>query len=202
MGLDLDYIPGQTPLDEEEKEGLLIPTIATRDELDEFEQKNIEEALQWVMGRTLKPETIFTEKFIRNLHKRMYGHVWKWAGEFRRSDKNIGIDKWQIPIALKALCDDVLFWLEHNSFPPDEMAIRFKHRLVSIHCFPNGNGRHSRMMADIISEKIFKRPPFSWGAGDLVHQTDTRSIYLSAVRAADKDDFEPLISFSRSASIN
>ncbi len=201
MGLALDYIQGQTPLDEEEKEGLQIPTIATRAELDEFEQKNIEEALQWVMGRALKPETIFTEKFIRNLHKRMFGHVWKWAGEFRRSNKNIGVDKWQIPIALKALCDDALFWLAHNSFPPDEMAIRFKHRLVSIHCFPNGNGRHSRMMADIIIEKVFKRPPFRWGAGDLVHQTDTRSHYLNAVRAADRDDYEPLLLFSRSGNL-
>jgi len=150
MGLDLEYINGQTPLDEDEKNGLLIPTIATRGELDEFEQQNIEEAIQWVLTRTLKADIILTEKFVRNLHKRMYGNVWSWAGDFRKTDKNIGINKWQIPTALKYLLDDTLYWIEHEIFPPDEIAVRFKHKIVSIHCFPNGNGRHSRLMADII----------------------------------------------------
>ena len=140
MGLDLEYIDEQTPLDEEEKEGLLIPTIATREELDEFEQQNIEDAMQWVLGRSFNAETIFTEKFIRTIHKRMYGEIWDWAGKFRRTNKNLGIDKWQIPMAIKTLCDDALFWIEHKTFTPDEIALRFKHKIVSIHCFPNGNG--------------------------------------------------------------
>ena len=97
MGLELAYIDGQTPLDEEEKDGLLIPTIATRGELDEFEQQNIEQAVQWTLGRSFKPETVFTEDFIRMVHKRMYADVWAWAGEFRKTNKNIGTDKWQIP---------------------------------------------------------------------------------------------------------
>lgn len=198
MGLDLEYINGQTPLDEEEKEGLLIPTIATRAELDEFEQQNIEEAMLWLMGRSLKAETIFTEKFIRNLHKRMYGNVWAWAGDFRRTDKNLGIDKWQIPTALKVLCDDGLFWVQNDTYPPEEIAIRFKHRIVSIHCFPNGNGRHSRLMGDVIIEKIFKQPVFSWGAGDLLHQGDSRTKYLKAVREADQGSFNSLLTFARS----
>ncbi len=198
MGLDLAYIDGQTPLDEDEKEGLLIPTIATREELDEFEQQNIEEALQWVLGRSLKPETILTEKFIRNLHKRMYGHVWAWAGQFRKTDKNLGIDKWQISTALRTLCDDALFWIQNETYAPEEIAVRFKHRIVSIHCFPNGNGRHSRLMADIIMYKVFKMPLFSWGAGDLVHQSQARNNYLKAVKAADNDNFELLLDFARS----
>lgn len=198
MGLDLAYIDGQTPLDEDEKEGLLIPTIATREELDEFEQQNIEEALQWVLGRSLKPETILTEKFIRNLHKRMYGHVWAWAGQFRKTDKNLGIDKWQISTALRTLCDDALFWVRNATYAPEEIAVRFKHRIVSIHCFPNGNGRHSRLMADIIMYKVFKMPLFSWGAGDLVHQSRARNNYLKAVKAADNDNFELLLAFARS----
>jgi Fic-DOC domain mobile mystery protein B len=164
MGLDLDYIDGQTPLDEEEKDGLLIPTIATRSELDEFEQQNIEQAVQWTLGRSFKRDTVFTEEFIRMVHKRMYADVWAWAGEFRKTNKNIGIDKWQIPIELRYLLDDIRYWHENNTYPPDEMAVRFKHRIVSIHCFPNGNGRHSRLMADIIIEKIYKQPVFSWGA--------------------------------------
>jgi Fic-DOC domain mobile mystery protein B len=164
MGLDLDYIDGQTLLDEEEKGGLLIPTIATRGELDEFEQQNIEQAVQWTLGRSFKPEVIFTENFIRTVHKRMYADVWAWAGEFRKTNKNIGVDKWQIPSDLKYLLDDVKYWHENNTYPPDEIAVRFKHRIVSIHCFANGNGRHSRLIADIIIEKIYKQPVFSWGA--------------------------------------
>lgn len=197
MGLNLEYINGQTPLDEDEKEGLLIPTIATREELDEFEQQNIEEALQWVFGRSLRAETILTEKFVCNLHKRMYGDVWAWAGKFRKTDKNLGIDKWQIPVALKALCDDTLFWVQNETFSPDQIALRFKHRIVSIHCFPNGNGRHSRLMADVIINKVYKLPLFSWGASDLVNQGDARSAYLKAVKAADNENFEQLLEFAR-----
>ena len=140
MGLDLEYINGQTPLDDDEKEGLLIPTIATRAELDEFEQKNIEEAIQWVLTRSLEPDIILTEKFVRRLHKQMYGDVWAWAGNYLKTNKNLGIDKWLITEALKALLDDTLYWIEYDTFIPDEIAIRFKHRLVSIHCFSNGNG--------------------------------------------------------------
>jgi Fic-DOC domain mobile mystery protein B len=198
MGLDLTYIDGQTPLDEDEKVGLLIPTIATRAELDEFEQQNIEEALQWVLSRPLKANTIFTEQFIRNLHQRMYGRVWAWSGEFRKTNKNLGVDKWQIPSSLKALLDDASYWVEHETYPPDEIAVRFKHRVVSIHCFPNGNGRHSRLMADVIVDKIFRRLVFSWGAKNLVKQSETRKNYLKAVKEADKNNFVELLSFARS----
>ncbi|MBL1280908.1 MAG: mobile mystery protein B [Fluviicola sp.] len=198
MGLNLDYISGQTPLDEDEKEGLLIPTIATREELDEFEQQNIEDALQWVLGKTLKAETILTEKFIRSLHKRMFGHVWSWAGKYRKTNKNLGIDKWQIPFALKALCDDTLFWIQNETFSPDQIAIQFKHKIVCIHCFPNGNGRHSRLMADIIINKIFNLPLFSWGANNLTHQNDARTHYLKALKAADRGHYEMLLKFVRS----
>ncbi len=198
MGLDLEYNRGQTPLDEDEKEGLLVPTIATREELDEFEQQNIEDALQWVLTSSMKLETVLTEKFIRTIHKRMFGSVWKWAGDYRKTDKNLGIDKWQIPVELKKLCGDTLFWIENETYPPEEIAIRFKHKIVCIHCFPNGNGRHSRMMADILIDRIFKRELFSWGTGKLTNQSDSRSRYLKAVRAADKNEFDLLLDFARS----
>jgi fido (protein-threonine AMPylation protein) len=96
MGLNLEYINGQTPIDEEEKVGLLITTVVTRSELDEFEQQNIEEAIRWLIGQSFKAHVVFTEQFVRKLHQRMYGNVWGWAGQFRKTDKNIGIDKWQI----------------------------------------------------------------------------------------------------------
>lgn len=198
MGLDLEYINGQTPLDEEEKDGLLILTIATRGELDEFEQQNIEKAVQWILGRTFKPELFFTEDFVRMLHKRMYADVWAWAGEFRKTNKNIGVDKWKIPSDLKYLLDDAKYWHENNTYTQDEIAVRFKHRIVSIHCFPNGNGRHSRLLADIIIEKIYKQPVFSWGAANLSDEGDTRKSYLKAVKTADRGDYSLLLAFARS----
>lgn len=198
MGLDLEYIAGQTPIDENEKEGLRIETITTKGELDEFEQQNIEEAMQWVFGRKFKAKNIFTEKFICNLHKRMYSNVWAWAGTFRKTNKNLGIDTSKIPVELKVLCHDALYWIAHETYPPEEIAVRFKHKLVSIHCFPNGNGRHSRLMGDIIIEKLFGEEPFSWGAANLSNEGNTRTTYLQAVKAADIEDFAPLLDFARS----
>jgi Fic-DOC domain mobile mystery protein B len=198
MGLDLEYINGQMFLDEEEKDGLLILTIATRGELDEFEQQNIEKAVQWILGRTFKPELFFTEDFVRMLHKRMYADVWAWAGEFRKTNKNIGVDKWKIPSDLKYLLDDAKYWHENNTYTQDEIAVRFKHRIVSIHCFPNGNGRHSRLLADIIIEKIYKQPVFSWGAANLSDEGDARKSYLKAIKTADRGDYSLLLAFARS----
>ncbi|MCH8557247.1 MAG: mobile mystery protein B [Balneolia bacterium] len=197
MGLDLNYIYGQTPLDEDEKEGLLIPTIATRTELDEFEQQNIEDAVQWILERSFKTDKILSENFIRSLHKKMFGEVWSWAGTFRKTNKNLGVDKWQIPAALKNLCDDSHFWIKNETFPPDEIAVRFKHRVVSIHCFPNGNGRHSRIMADVIAHNVFGRPMFSWGAGNIIEEGGTRRKYIEAIQLADEGSYEELLKFAR-----
>ncbi len=199
MGLDFHSSPGQTSLDDDEKEGLKISSIATRAELDEFEQQNIEAAMEWVLKqRSIKTQVVLSEKFIKNLHKKMYGNVWRWAGEFRKSSRNIGIDPWQISTALKNLNDDAVLWVENKTFGPDEIAVRYKHRLVSIHCFPNGNGRHSRLMADIIVSKIFRLPVFSWGTLDQPKQKNPRDIYLKAIRNADKNDFGLLLEFARS----
>lgn len=197
MGLELQYGEGQTPLDEDEKEGLKIKVITTQGELDEFEQLNIEKAVEWTFHANLKPEKVLTEKFVKGLHKKMYGDVWKWAGEFRRSEKNIGISWTQIGVELKNLLDDTIFWIENDTFSSEEIAIRFKHRIVSIHCFPNGNGRHSRMMADIIMESIFDKEIFSWHQSNMVKANKTRKEYIKALRKADNGDIKPLIEFAR-----
>lgn len=198
MGLDLNYIDGQTPLDEEEKEGLLISTIATRAELDEFEQQNIEEAIKWTLGKKFKPEKLLTEAFIKDIHKRMYKDVWNWAGAFRKTNKNIGVDRWQVAIELKNLLEDARFWIENNIYSPDEIAVRFKHRVVSIHCFSNGNGRHSRLLADIIVEKLFHGMVFTWGAENLSKESENRKCYLNSLKLADKGDYSELLLFARS----
>jgi Fic-DOC domain mobile mystery protein B len=197
MGLDVEYLEGQTPLDEDEKEGLLISTIATRGDLDEFEQQNIEQAILWSLKRSFKADAVFSESFIQTVHRRMYGDVWAWAGEFRKTNKNIGVDKWQISTELRYLLDDVKYWHTNNTYNPDELAIQFKHRLVTIHCFPNGNGRHSRLLADIVVSKLYGLPVFSWGAANLVKQSDSRSAYLAAMKAADRGNIQPLLNFAR-----
>ena len=197
MGLEFDYNDGQTPLYEEEKEGLKIKSITTQGELDEFEQLNIEKAVEWTIHTKFKLEKILTEKFVRDLHQKMYGDVWKWAGEFRKTEKNIGIPWTQIGIELKNLLDDTKYWIENKTFPPEEIAIRFKHRIVSIHCFPNGNGRHSRMMADIIMESIFGNEIFSWHQSNMVKANETRNQYIKALKEADNGNFKQLIEFAK-----
>lgn len=196
MGLDFQYINGQTPLDEEEKEGLKISSITTQGELDEFEQLNIEKAVEWTIRSRFKTERVLTEKFVRDLHKRMYSEVWKWAGEFRKSQKNIGVEWIKIPLELKKLLEDTMYWIENNTFSPEEISIRFKHRIVSIHCFPNGNGRHSRMMADIIMETVFGKDVFKWHQSNMVKANLTRKKYIDALKMADNGDIGPLVNFA------
>jgi Fic-DOC domain mobile mystery protein B len=198
MGLNLNYTEAQTPLDEDEKEGLLIKTILLKSELNEFEQLGIERANEWLLKRRLSTGQILTEKFVRLLHKKMFGNIWKWAGEFRNTNKNIGVDKFQIGVELKSLFDDCNYWISNKTFSEDEIAVRFSHRIVSIHPFANGNGRHSRLIADALINKGFNKPYFTWGSCSLVKQGEARSIYLKALKAADNMDYELLIKFARS----
>jgi len=198
MGLENEYISDQAPLDEDEKEDLLIGTITTRSELDQFEQLNIEKAIAWSVHRKFNKDKLFTEDFINDLHMRMFGEVWLWAGSYRRSNKNIGVEWMKISIELRLLLDDTVYWIDNKVFGPDEIAIRFKHRLVKIHCFPNGNGRHSRMMADIIISSVFDKDVFSWKSSNMLKPDDTRKEYISAIKEADLGNIRPLIQFARS----
>ncbi len=197
MGLILTYQEGQTPLDPEQINGLKIKTISTQQQLNEFEQTNINEALKWLNSKR-KIKDVLSEEFMIQLHKRMLGMVWKWAGQLRRTETNIGIDWTRISMELRLLVDDANFWVEHQTYLPEEIAIRFKHRLVSIHCFPNGNGRHSRIMADLIALHVFGLNKFSWGHSSLVDSSEQRKMYLNALKLADNGDFSQLIKFARS----
>jgi Fic-DOC domain mobile mystery protein B len=192
------YIAGQTPLDEEEKRDL-IPSLVTREDLDAFEQENILEARKWVMQKSvLSKLDVFSEKFLLNLHKRMYGHVWKWAGTFRKTNKNIGVDKIYLATELHTLLGDAQYWLEYQTYPISDLAVIFHHRLVKIHLFPNGNGRHARMCADVIVAK-FGGEKLSWGGNsDLTKPDEIRTRYIAALREADGGNYEPLLAFARS----
>lgn len=194
--MKFDYPAGATPIDPDETEGLLLPHITNRAELDRWEQDNIAEAETWAFRR--KPKDLLSMDFVCRLHKRMFGNVWKWAGKFRRSGKNIGMDWRSIGPELKNLPADVKTWIACNSYPTDEIAARFHHRLVSIHPFANGNGRHARLMADLLLVHILGRPRFTWGRENLVQASDCRLRYIAALQAADRHDYRPLLAFVRS----
>ncbi len=190
------YPDGATPLDQNESEGLIPDHIFTRQDLDVWEQGNIVDAIAWI--EKTKPQDILNEAFIRKLHKRMFNRVWRWAGTFRKSDKNIGGSWCQIGPRLKNLFEDAQLWIESKTESSGEIAIRFHHRLVQIHPFPNGNGRHARLMADLLLENILHEAKFTWGGGLLFKPGDARKEYISALKAADKHDFQPLLTFAKS----
>jgi Fic-DOC domain mobile mystery protein B len=196
MAIDLDEEDGQTPLDPDEKAGLIPEHLVTKADLNDWEQENILRAVRW-LKRARSPD-VLSEGFCRTLHAKMFDLTWSWAGTFRKSDKNIGCDWTQISVRLNTLFGNTRWWVDNATFPPDEIAARFHRDLVWIHPFANGNGRHSRLMADTLLHSL-GQPAFSWGSGgSLVAANDVRSRYLAALRAADQGDHRPLLEFVRS----
>lgn len=184
-----------TPLTIEERSGLRQAHITYRSELNDAEQRNIIQAEDWALAR--RRRDLLTDKFVKELHRRMLGDVWQWAGKFRTTERNIGIRFYEIPMALQQLLGDAKVWIEHQSYGHDEIAIRFHHRLVQIHPFPNGNGRHSRLMADLLMIQL-GGDRFSWGSTNLQSVSEVRRRYIAALQAADNFDLRPLLEFARS----
>lgn len=191
----MDYPEGATPLDPDELGGLKFKHIQTRGQLDQMEHVNIQDGLMWLSKQ--KNTDILTLQFCLELHRRLFGKVWDWAGKFRQSEKNIGIDPLYVSVELKKLLDDVQAWVEFNTFTPFESALRFHHRLVQIHVFANGNGRHARIMADAILKFIYKCPQIDWVGNNLQQANKQREHYIKALRKADAHDFEPLLALFR-----
>jgi Fic-DOC domain mobile mystery protein B len=189
----IEYPQGATPLDPDELGGLKFRHITTRGQLDELEQVNIETGLRWIARQR---RDVLTDNFAIVLHKRLFGDVWEWAGTFRRTGKNIGVDPVQIAVQLRMLMDDARYWAEHQTYPASEAAIRLHHRMVQIHPFPNGNGRHARIMADTVLARVYRAEPFDWAGGyNLQRMNDRRLAYIAALRAADRGDLGPIIAF-------
>ena len=190
--------PGQTPLTEEEKLQLR-PSLSTRAQLNEVERHNIHAARLWAMRKAgLRRPDLLTDAFARELHHRMFNQVWKWAGKYRTSDRNLGWEWARIPEGMRVLLDDARSWEEHATYPPAEIAVRLHHRMVVIHPWPNGNGRHARLLADIL---IAARgnPALTWGASlDLVQPGLARTRYIAALQSADQNDYSPLVTFASS----
>ncbi len=195
MGLN-DALPaGATPLDGEELEGLLPTHLVDRSQLNEWEQRNIESALLW-LSRQRRPSPV-QEAWLRRLHREMFGKSWRWAGQYRTSDKSIGADWRQIRMQVPALLADIAYQVEHRVASVDEIAVRFHHRLVSIHPFPNGNGRHARLIADVLIEQL-GAPRFSWGGSSpLVEASALRRQYIAALQQADRGQLDDLLTFAR-----
>jgi len=187
---------GNTPLSAEEIADL-IPSLATKEELNEWERENILQAREWALRTRVSAGDMVSDAYVRKLHQKMFDQTWKWAGHYRKTEKTIGVPFHEIPERLGILFGDARFWIENATFSADEIAIRFHHRLVSIHPFPNGNGRHGRLLADVLVMKL-GRPAFSWGSKDLVKQGEARDKYLAAMKTADKGDIRPLLEFARS----
>ena len=183
-----------TPLTAEEREQLIPSYITLRHELNEAEQVNIGKALRWANARR---RDVLDQDFLSDLHKRMFGDVWRWAGQYRTTARNIGVDAYRIAVEVRQTIDDARYWVDHETYPPDEIALRYSHRLVAIHPFPNGNGRFSRLVGDLLARQL-GQPPFTWGRANLVDAGETRARYVEALRAADNHDVDLLLLFARS----
>lgn len=196
QGFDFQLDDGQTPLDPDEARGLKLSWAATRGDLNDAEGANIFTAMRWASNEIRKKSVaVSSENFVRQLHARMFGEVWEWAGRFRATERNIGVAPHQISMQLRQLFNNVGAWQEFGTYPLDEQAARLHHQLTFIHPFPNGNGRCSRLMADLFLQSHGARP-FTWGPAP--HDRLVRQRYLEAVRQADTGDLEPLLLFVRS----
>jgi Fic-DOC domain mobile mystery protein B len=185
-----------TPLSPEELADL-IPSLSTKRELNEWERENIIRARAWAMRNRTPATAIASEEYVRRLHTKMFDQTWKWAGVYRRTEKNLGVPCQEIRDGLAALLGDVRYWMRNGTYEVDEIAVRLHYRLVVIHPFPNGNGRHARLIADVLATKL-GRPSLSWGSVSLIAAGEARKHYLASLRTADAGDIKPLLEFSRS----
>lgn len=195
----VSYPSGATPIDPDELHDLIPDYISTQGELNRLEQSNIADAFVWA-GKQ-KRDDLLSVSFLLKLHKKMFDQVWKWAGETRKSDKNIGVPYPNIMTDLGILIGDTKFWIEKKTYSADEIAVRFHHRLVQIHVFPNGNGRHARLLTDQLVRRMGEKK-FTWGSlkskNPIDIEGETRSAYISALKKADQGDFSDLLLFVRS----
>jgi Fic-DOC domain mobile mystery protein B len=195
MNSDIQFIPeGATPIEPDDLADL-IPSLKTRQELNQFEQRNIAKALIWARRSRKLRKNLLNIESLKLLHQMMFNETWQWAGRFRTRQTNIGVEPYQISTQLANLCADAQVWIEHKMFSSTTFAVRFHYRLVSIHPFINGNGRHSRLVADLLMIYA-SQPPFRWGGKSLDVEGETRAKYLAALKEADKGNYNDLIRFA------
>jgi Fic-DOC domain mobile mystery protein B len=201
MALTDAHSPGATPLRPEDLRGLKLLHITTYAELNEAEAANIISGQEWALrARKSDLSSMLSDDYLQLLHEKMYGQVWKWAGTYRTHDTNIGSQYPMIRTDLREFFDDARSWTDHSTFDPQELAIRTHHRIVKVHPFPNGNGRHSRLIADLLLMRHFKIERLPWGGGTLGNEDPNRVEYIAALQEADRNNYAPLIAIARELS--
>lgn len=194
MTFVIEYEPGATPIDLDEAAGLKHKHVTTMAQLNELEQANIETGLLWLSR--MRRKDILSDDFVTDLHWRLFGDVWTWAGKYRTTEKSIGIDPFQISVQVRELMGTADYWWRNDTYAPSVAAVTLHHRLVKIHPFANGNGRHARIMADTVLKKVYGAEPIDWTAGhDLQKLGERRRAYIKALQAADGENYGPLLAF-------
>ncbi len=173
--------------------GLIPSGITVKSALDEWEAENILKAYNRYLKTSRK--RAISPGLITAVHKEMFGLTWKWAGSFRKENLNLGVEWFAIPVEIKKLCDDIAFWEKSKNVNILEQSVRIHHRLVRIHPFLNGNGRHARMIADIFLSGRGKKLPL-WPDKDMVETTDIRKRYIHCLKEADNGDYAGLLEFT------
>lgn len=182
-----------TPLRPEEAAALRVPVVDRR-QLNEIEAANVASGRAWAL-RSRKD--CLTADYLCELHKRMFGDVWRWAGNYRTFDVNIGNTPFvQVPVEVRQVLDDARYWMDNGTYAPAELAVRLHHRLVLVHPFVNGNGRCTRLLADVVVKRL-KAAPLSWGSVSLAETGEARAAYVAALRDADNHDLDPLVRFAQ-----
>jgi Fic-DOC domain mobile mystery protein B len=187
-------LPGDTPIDDFSE--LLVKGIKTKRELAVVEAENIREAVvKYLAKRPTKRMARFDVTWLLQLHREMLGHVWAWAGKVRPGTVNIGVPQAQIEPGLHSLASDLASW---TGFGHDllSQSTWLHHRAVQIHPFKNGNGRWSRLLANIWL-KLNRHPLTVWPEQKIGSVSIVRGEYIKAVQAADAGDYEPLLAMHR-----
>lgn len=199
----IDNPEGATPLNLDDMLGLKYKHIDTREQLNEVEAANILQGQIWASklnkgAKELTRDDIFNRDFVSDLHKALFGEVWEWAGHFRKRELNIGVDPKNIAVDLHNFLEDAKCWLEFKHYDNLELSARIQHRLVQIHPFVNGNGRHSRVFTDIVRVYLLNEKPIKWANAKLENMTEERNSYISGLREADVGDLSTFIKYLQS----
>lgn len=196
LSLLKDDPQGATPLSPDDLLGLKLPHVQTRAQLNEIEAANILQGQNWVSSlKVLTLDDIFSRDFVIALHKNLFGDIWQWAGTFRLRELNIGVEPKNIPIDLHNFLEDAKCWLEFKHFSDLELSARIQHKLVQIHPFVNGNGRHARIFTDIVRVFLLNKKPLRWAKAKLEDMTTERAAYIAGLRKADGGDFSEMVDY-------
>lgn len=170
--------------------------VATNNELNELEALNIADAFAWADDQTWQTADFFTQHVLREIHAKMFDQVWVWAGTYRSREVNIGnCPPEEISTRLEQVLGNLSYQSE-NGRSAHDVCTALHHCIAQIHPFPNGNGRHARLVARLLAQTMgLERSSLTWGSTEYADEDTRKAAYISSLRAADDGDFGPLKSF-------